>query len=124
MLAFPDKYEIGISNFSHKILYHIVNSKIICLQIEYMPQKKDFCELLAKYNKPLYSLDNKKPMADFDFIGFALQYEMSYTTILKMLEMGNIPILSSERNLHHPIIIAGGPCAYNPNPISNFIDLF
>ncbi len=124
LLAFPDKYEIGISNFGHKILYHIVNSKNNMLADRIYAPEKDFCELLAKYNKPLYSLDNKKPMADFDFIGFALQYEMSYTTILKMLEMGNIPILSSERNFHHPIIIAGGPCAYNPNPISNFIDLF
>ncbi len=124
LLAFPDKYEIGISNFGHKILYHIVNSKENLLADRIYAPEKDFCELLNKYNKPLYSLDNKKAMGDFDFIGFALQYEMSYTTILKMLEMGKIPIYSKDRNKEHPIILAGGPCAYNPNPISHFIDLF
>ncbi len=124
LLAFPDKYEIGISNFGHKILYHIINKKpgMLCDRI-YAPEE-DFCRLLEKFNKPLYSLDNKKAMGDFDFIGFALQYEMSYTTILKMLEMGKIPIYARERNETHPIIFAGGPCAYNPNPISDFIDLF
>lgn len=124
LLAFPDKYEIGISNFGHKILYHIINNKDNLLADRVYAPEKDFCELLEKYNKTLYSLDNKQPLKAFNFIGFALQYEMSYTTILKMLEMGNIPVLSSERKDDDPIIFAGGPCAYNPNPISNFIDLF
>ncbi len=124
LLAFPDKYEIGISNFGHKILYHIINSREDFLADRIYAPEKDFCELLDKYNKPLYSLDNKKAMNDFDFIGFALQYEMSYTTILKMLEMGKIPIFSNDREKSHPIIFAGGPCAYNPNPISKFVDLF
>ncbi len=124
LLAFPDKYEIGISNFGHKILYHIINSRENLLADRIYAPEKDFCELLNKYDKPLYSLDNKKAMNDFDFIGFALQYEMSYTTILKMLEMGKIPIYSKDRDNNHPIILAGGPCAYNPNPISHFIDLF
>lgn len=124
LLAFPDKYEIGISNFGHKILYHIVNNQenLLCDRI-YAPEK-DFCELLEKYNKPLYSLDSKKALKEFDFIGFALQYEMSYTTILKMLDMGKIPVLSSKRVEDDPIIFAGGPCAYNPNPLHKFIDLF
>ncbi len=124
LLAFPDKYEIGISNFGHKILYHIINNKQNFLADRIYAPEPDFCELLNKYNKPLYSLDSKKSMTEFDFIGFALQYEMSYTTILKMLEMGKIPVFSSDRNESHPIIFAGGPCAYNPNPISKFIDLF
>lgn len=124
LLAFPDKYEIGISNFGHKILYHIINNKDNLLADRVYAPEKDFCELLEKYNKTLYSLDNKQPLKAFNFIGFALQYEMSYTTILKMLEMANIPVLSSERKDDDPIIFAGGPCAYNPNPISNFIDLF
>lgn len=124
LLAFPDKYEIGISNFGHKILYHIINNKDNLLADRVYAPEKDFCELLEKYNKTLYSLDNKQPLKAFNFIGFALQYEMSYTTILKMLDMGNIPVLSCERKDNDPIIFAGGPCAYNPNPISNFIDLF
>lgn len=124
LLAFPDKYEIGISNFGHKILYHIINSKENLLADRVYAPEKDFCALLEKYNKTLYSLDNKKPLKAFDFIGFALQYEMSYTTILKMLEMADIPIFSSDRTEGDPIIFAGGPCAYNPNPISKFIDLF
>lgn len=124
LLAFPDKYEIGISNFGHKILYHIINNKDNLLADRVYAPEKDFCELLEKYNKTLYSLDNKQPLKAFNFIGFALQYEMSYTTILKILEMANIPVLSSKRKDDDPIIFAGGPCAYNPNPISNFIDLF
>ncbi len=124
LLAFPDKYEIGISNFGHKILYHIINQKEDMLADRIYAPEKDFLELLNKYNKPLYSLDNKKPMQDFDLIGFALQYEMSYTTILKMLEMGSISVLSCNRKEGEPIIFAGGPCAYNPNPLSDFIDLF
>ncbi len=124
LLAFPDKYEIGISNFGHKILYHIINQKNNMLADRIYAPEQDFIELLYKYNKPLYSLDNKKPMREFNLIGFALQYEMSYTTILKMLEMGKIPVLSSDRRDDDPIIFAGGPCAYNPNPLSDFIDLF
>ena len=124
LMAFPDKYEIGISNFGHKILYHIINNEENMLADRIYAPEKDFCELLEKYNKPLYSLDSKKPLNDFDFIGFALQYEMSYTTILKMLDMGKIPVLSKDRTKENPIIFAGGPCAYNPNPLSRFIDLF
>lgn len=124
LMAFPDKYEIGISNFGHKILYHIINNEENMLADRIYASEKDFCELLEKYNKPLYSLDSKKPLNDFDFIGFALQYEMSYTTILKMLDMGKIPVLSKDRTKENPIIFAGGPCAYNPNPLSRFIDLF
>ncbi len=124
LMAFPDKYEIGISNFGHKILYHIINNQENMLADRIYAPEKDFCELLGKYDKPLYSLDLKKPLNSFDFIGFALQYEMSYTTILKMLEMGKIPVLSKERTKDNPIIFTGGPCAYNPAPLSEFIDLF
>ncbi|MCX4275124.1 MAG: TIGR03960 family B12-binding radical SAM protein [Candidatus Gastranaerophilales bacterium] len=124
LMAFPDKYEIGISNFGHKILYHIINNHEKMLADRIYAPEKDFCELLEKYNKPLYSLDLKKPLNSFDFIGFALQYEMSYTTILKMLDMGKIPVLSKDRTKDNPIIFAGGPCAYNPNPLIKFVDLF
>ena len=123
-LAFPDKYEIGISNFGHKILYHILNEREEFLADRVYAPEQDFIQLLKKEGKELYSLDCKKPLREFDFIGFALQYELSYTTLLAMLEMSKVPVLSSERLESDPIIIAGGPCVFNPAPMSKFIDLF
>ena len=122
--VFPDKYEIGISNFGHKILYHIVNSHPLYMADRAYAPDKDFLDLLKKYNKPLYALESKKPLNSFNFLGFALQYEMSYTTILKMLEFSNVAVFSNERKDDDPIIFAGGPCAFNPAPMSDFIDLF
>ncbi len=124
LFAFPDKYEIGISNFGHKIIYDLINKKenLMCDRL-YAPDK-DFLELLKKENKPLYALESKRKPAEFDIIGFGLQYEMCYTTVLKMLDMSNIPVLSKDRNLSHPIILAGGPCTSNPEPMSKFIDIF
>ena len=122
--AFPDKYEIGISNFGLKILYHIVNSQDNYMADRVYAPDKDFLDILLKHNKKLYALESKKNLNQFDFVGFALQYEMSYTTILKMLEFSAIPIFSSMRGNDDPIILAGGPCAYNPAPLSDFIDLF
>ena len=124
LFAFPDKYEIGISNFGHKILYDLINKQqdLLCDRI-YAPDK-DFIDLLSKYNKTLYALESKRKPKDFDIVGFALQYEMCYSTVLKMLEMSDIPVLSVERDETHPIILAGGPCTSNPNPMSKFIDVF
>lgn len=124
LLAFPDKYEIGISNFGHKILYHIINSREDFLADRVYAPDFDFKKLLEKSGKKLYALDTKEPAKNFDMIGFSLQYELSYTTILAMLEMMDIPVFSKDRKEGDPIIIAGGPCAFNPNPISEFIDLF
>ncbi len=122
--VFPDKYEIGISNFGHKILYHIVNSSDYYMADRAYAPDKDFLRLLSKNGKLLYALESKKPLNLFDFLGFALQYEMSYTTILKLLDSSNIPLFTSQRTNAHPIVFAGGPCAYNPAPLSDFIDLF
>lgn len=124
LFAFPDKYEIGISNFGHKILYDLINKKenLMCDRI-YAPDK-DFIELLKKEGKSLYSLESKRKPLEFDIIGFGLQYEMCYTTVLKMLELSDIPVLSKERNNSHPIILSGGPCTSNPEPMSKFIDIF
>lgn len=124
LFAFPDKYEIGISNFGHKIIYDLINKKenLMCDRI-YAPDK-DFVELLKKNNLNLYALESKRKPIEFDIIGFALQYEMCYSTVLKMLEMSNIPVLSKDRADEHPIILAGGPCASNPVPMSKFIDIF
>jgi len=124
LFAFPDKYEIGISNFGHKIIYDLINKKenLMCDRI-YAPDK-DFIELLSEKKLPLYALESKRKPIDFDIIGFALQYEMCYSTVLKMLELSDIPIFANERKDNHPIILAGGPCASNPKPMSKFVDIF
>ncbi len=114
--AFPDKYEIGISNLGVRILYELINKDYMCDRV-YAPEP-DF--------KPetLYGLESKRPLKEFDAVGFSIQYEMSYPTILKMLEMAQIPYKNAERSDTDPIIIAGGPCAYNPLPLAEFIDVF
>lgn len=123
-LAFPDKYEIGISNFGLRILYHAIN-KIPDLMADrvYAPEN-DFRELLKTNNVPLYAVESKQPLKNFDFIGFSLQYELAYPTVLAMLEDSLVPLKNIERNEKDPIIIAGGPCAFNPCPLSPFIDAF
>ncbi len=117
-LAFPDKYEIGISNLGVRVLYELINreNEYMCDRV-YAPEP-DF--------KPdvLYGVESKRAIKEFDAVGFSLQYEMAYPTILKMLEMSGIPYKNAERSESDPIIIAGGPCAYNPLPVSDFIDVF
>ena len=124
VLVFPDVYEIGASNFGLKLLYEIINrdENIFCDRA-YAPNS-DFINELKKYNRLLYALESKKPLKDFDFVGFSLQYELFYPTILKILELGGIEVFNGKRDNNSPIIIAGGPCAYNPEPMSQFIDLF
>lgn len=124
LFAFPDKYEIGISNFGHKIIYDLINKKegFLCDRI-YAPDK-DFINLLEQNNKSLYALESKRKPIEFDIIGFGLQYEMCYTTVLKMLEMSSIPVFSKDRDESHPLILAGGPCTSNPKVISPFVDIF
>ena len=117
-LAFPDKYEIGISNLGVRVLYELINNEkdYMCDRV-YAPEP-DF----KPY--PLYALESKRALKDFDAVGFSLQYEMAYPTILKMLEMADIPYKNEDRTDKDPIIIAGGPCAFNPLPVSDFIDVF
>lgn len=116
--AFPDKYEIGISNLGVRVLYDLVNKQDKYMADRVYAPEPDFIP------QPLYALESKKPLKDFDAIGFSLQYEMSYPTVLKMLEMSGIPYKNSERTDNDPIIIAGGPCAFNPLPVADFIDVF
>lgn len=124
VLVFPDVYEIGASNFGLKLLYELINrnENIFCDRA-YAPNA-DFIRELDKHNLFLYGLESKRPLKDFDFVGFSLQYELFYPTILKILELGGIEIYNGKRNNNSPIVIAGGPCAYNPEPMSEFIDLF
>lgn len=122
--AFPDKYEIGISNLGQRILYGLVNDHPDFMADRIYAPDADFKKNLVESKKDFYSLESKIPLKKFDLIGFSLQYELSYPTVLAMMEMAKIPHLSSKRDENDPIILAGGPCAYNPLPISEFIDAF
>ncbi len=116
--AFPDKYEIGISNLGVRVLYDLVNKHSGYMADRVYAPEPDFNP------NPLYALESKRAIKDFDAVGFSLQYEMAYPTVLKMLEMSGIPYKNTDRTDDDPIIIAGGPCAFNPLPISDFIDVF
>ena len=122
--AFPDIYEIGMSFMGMKILYDILNKHddIWCERV-FAPWF-DMSEALTKSNTELYALESRDPLRDFDVIGFTLQYEMSYTSILHMLNLAAIPPFSSDRDEGYPIIIGGGPCAYNSEPLADFFDIF
>lgn len=122
--AFPDIYDVGMSHLGLHILYNMLNNEedIACERV-FAPWV-DMEEEMVKENIPLFTLENKEPINNFDFVGFTLQYEMSYTNIINMLHLGNIPILSKDRKDTDPFIIAGGPCSYNPEPIADIIDLF
>lgn len=122
--AFPDKYEIGISNLGQRILYGLVNDCPDFMADRVYAPEVDFKDNLVKSGKAFYSLESKTPLKDFDLIGFSLQYELSYPTVLAMMEMAGINIKSSQRQGDEPIILAGGPCAYNPLPLAKFVDAF
>ncbi len=122
--AFPDLYEIGMSYMGLQILYHILNKEedISCERV--FAPAPDMEALMRSENVLLYTLETKTPVREMDFFGFTLQYEMSFTSILNMLELGGIPLLASERTEEDPLIVAGGPCAFNPEPLADFVDIF
>jgi len=122
--AFPDMYEIGMSYMGLQILYSIINkdSELSCERV--FAPAPDMEALMREENLPLFTLENKTPVRDMDVLGFTLQYEMSYTNILNMLELAGIPMLASERTEDDPLVAAGGPCAFNPEPLADFIDVF
>lgn len=122
--CFADVYEIGMSHLGMKILYHLLNSAPDIYCERFFTPWVDMEEEMKKCSIPLFSLETKTPAKEFDFLGFTLQYEMSYTNILNMLELGGIPLLSRDRDDSYPIITAGGPCAYNPEPLAPFVDFF
>mgnify|MGYP005618421941 CR=1 FL=1 len=123
-LAFPDLYEVGMSHLGLKILYHILNNRDDVFAERVFAPWVDFEEIMRSKNIPLFSLESKTPLKEFDFVGFSLQYEMSYSNVLNMLELSHIPLRAKDRSDNHPIIMAGGPCAYNPEPLSEIIDFF
>lgn len=122
--CFPDIYEIGMSHLGIKILYSLFNEKpyIWCERV-FAPWI-DMEQVMTEHGIPLWALESGDPLDEFDFIGFTLQYELSYTNILNMLRLGNIPVLSRDRHDLKHIVVAGGPCACNPEPIADFIDIF
>ena len=122
--AFPDTYEIGMSNLGVRILYECLNREddIWCERV-YDPWV-DMQEKMHEHNLLLWAHESKDYVKDFDFLGFTLQYEMSYTNVLNMLELSGIPLRASDRDESFPLVIGGGPCAYNPEPVADFFDLF
>ncbi len=122
--CFPDTYEIGMSHLGMKILYSQFNSydHIWCERV-FAPWT-DMEELMRKEHIPLYALESGDSLKEFDFIGFTLQYELSYTNVLNMLSLAGIPLLSSDRTELHNIVVAGGTCTSNPEPLADFIDIF
>ena len=123
-MCFPDVYEIGMSHLGIQILYDMFNkrSDTWCERV-YSPWP-DLHAILKEQNIPLFGLESQEPLKDFDFIGITLQYEMCYTNILQILDLSQIPLLSKERTEKDPIVIGGGPCSYNPEPIADFFDIF
>lgn len=122
--CFPDVYEVGMSHLGSRILYHVLNQRkdTYCERV-YAPWP-DMEKLMRENNIPLYALETKDSINEFNFLAFTLQYEMSYTNILNMLNMGGIPLRASERTEKDPLVIAGGPCAYNPEPLYDIVDIF
>lgn len=123
-LAFPDTYSIGMSHHGLQVLYSLMNARDDwACERAFTPWMDMEAELRAA-GAPLYSLETFTPLVDFDVVGFSLQYEISYTNLLTMLDLGGIPHRAAERTLDHPLVIAGGPCGQNPEPLAPFVDLF
>jgi len=123
-LAFPDVYEIGMSHLGLKILYQLLNRRPEVVAERVHCPWTDFEALMQRRGIPLASIESGLPLSAFDLVGFTLQYELSYATILHMLRLGGIPLRSADRAEGDPFVVAGGPCAYSPEPIADFVDCF
>lgn len=123
-MCFPDVYEIGMSHLGIQILYDMFNRKedVWCERV-YSPWP-DLDSVMREQGIPLFALESQDPIRDFDFLGITIQYEMCYTNILQILDLSQMPLLASERDEEYPIVIGGGPCSYNPEPLADYFDLF
>ena len=121
-LAFPDLYEIGTSHFGLQILYHILNQHPAILAERVFTPAPDMEGFLRERELPLQALESGRPLAQFDILGFSLLYELNYTNVLTMLELAGLPFKSVGRDQRHPLVIAGGPCTCNPEPVADFFD--
>ena len=123
-MCFPDVYDIGMSHLGIQILYSMFNSREdVCCERVYSPWV-DLDPIMREKKIPLFTLESQKPVKDFDFLGITLQYEMCYTNVLQILDLSQIPLHACDRCENDPIVIGGGPCAYNPEPLADFFDLF
>lgn len=122
--CFPDSYDVGMSHIGMKILYSLKNARENWWCERVFALWTDFEQLMRENDIPLYGLESLDPIREFDFIGFTVQYELCYTNILNMLDLAGLPIHSADRGDEYPIVIAGGPCVCNPEPLCDFIDLF
>lgn len=124
LVAFPDAYEVGMSYLGLKIIYGILNEREDCLCERVFSPWLDFEKVLKDNNIPLFSLESRRPIKEFDIIGICLTYELGYTNVLAMLDLGGIPLRAADRTDGDPIVIAGGPACYNPEPMAEFVDAF
>ena len=122
--CFPDTYEVGMSHLGLKILYGLINRESWSLCERFFMPWTDMMALMEEEQLPLLSMESRHPLNAFDVVGFTLQYEMSFSNILAMLKMGGIPLEGKDRGEDDPIVVAGGPCAFNPEPLADFIDAF
>ena len=123
-LVYPDLYEVGMSNMALPIIYELLNSQVDVLAERVYTPWVDMAAAMQTAGIPLFSLESRHPLKDFDIIGFSLSYELTYTNVLNMLHLAQIPVLASERSDSYPVVIAGGSCALNPEPMADFIDFF
>lgn len=123
-LCFPDLYEVGMSNLGFRVLYHVLNQRPdVACERAFMPWE-DMEARMRATRTPLWSIESRAPIAAFDVLGFTLQTELCYPTVLAMLDLAGIPLFSSERDASHPLVLGGGPCAYSPEPVAPFFDAF
>lgn len=122
--CFPDTYEIGMSYLGLQIIYHVLNEQpgVYCQRL--FAPADDMEQLMREHSMPLFTIEKKQPAAEMDVLGFTLQYELSFTNILNMLDLAGIPLLSAERGDEWPVIAAGGNCSFNPEPLADIIDFF
>ncbi|HET7826876.1 MAG TPA: radical SAM protein, partial [Anaeromyxobacter sp.] len=123
-LAFPDVYEVGMSNLGFRLLYALLNDRPdIACERAFLPWP-DLEGMLRESRIPLFSLESRAPVAAFDVLGVTLQFELSYTSALALLDLSGIPLLAKDRTDAHPLVVGGGPCAFNPEPVAEFFDCF
>jgi radical SAM family uncharacterized protein len=123
-LAFPDAYTLGMSNLGLQVLYDLINRRTDWACERVFTPWPDMEELLRTHGLPLYGLETFTPLDEFDVLGFSLQYDLGHTNVLTMLDLGRVPLAGEDRTLRHPLVIAGGPCTFNPEPMARFIDAF
>ena len=123
-MCFPDVYEIGMSHLGIQILYELFNRREDTWCERVFSPWTDMDALMRRHHIPLFALESQDPLRDFDFLGFTLQFELCYTNVLQVLDLSGIPLDASERTEKDPIVIGGGPCAFNPEPMARFFDMF